>query len=60
MFVNVLVSSIDIVANTAKMEGQEWWREEILSLTEENMDRLRQEYLGIADKYARTVLSIGI
>ena len=57
MFVRVLSDSIIITANSQKLESQEWWREEILNLTEENLDKIRDDYLQIARDYARRVLA---
>ena len=44
MFITVLRDSLVIDADTLKMEDQNWWRNEILGLTDENLQRLIEIY----------------
>lgn len=56
MFVQVYIDALVIGADTAKMEDKEWWRDEILGLTDENLiifvSKLRKSYIS----YARRIL----
>jgi hypothetical protein len=59
MFITVLKDSILIEADAKDMEGQRWWKEQnILGLTEQNMniyvENLRAKYI----KYTRLILGI--
>ena len=59
MFITVLKDSILIEADAKDMEGQRWWKEQnILGLTEQNMniyvENLRAKYI----KYTRFILGI--
>jgi hypothetical protein len=56
MFITVLVDHILINADTDKIEDQQWWREEIIGLTDENMIKLKKEYKLKVIEYARKVL----
>jgi hypothetical protein len=56
MFVVVLNYSLVIGGDTQKMEDQEWWHDEIINLTQENLiifiDEIRIKYI----EYARKIL----
>lgn len=56
MFVRVLIDALIIGGDADKMEDQNWWRDEILGLTDENLrifvSKLRDSYI----RYARKVL----
>ena len=54
--VNALKKVIVIRADADKMESQSWWRDEILELTDENIQKLRIIYKRKVQDYARDVL----
>lgn len=56
MVVTAAIDSITIDADSEKMEDQEWWRDEILGLTDQSMEKLRDEYRARIISYARRVL----
>lgn len=56
MFVSALSDSIIIDGNSTKMEGQLWWGEEILGLTDENLEKLILEVKESYINYARRIL----
>ena len=53
----VPILAVMIKADAEKMENQEWWRDEILGLTAENMQKLRNEYRENAIRYGKRVLA---
>ena len=57
MVVIVLSNALVIKADTEKMEDQAWWRDEILGLTDENMQKLRDEYRENVINYGKRVLA---
>jgi hypothetical protein len=59
MFIQVLIDSLIIDANTEKMEDQEWWRDSILYLTEDNLQRLADVYKEALQAEARRILVDG-
>lgn len=59
MFIQVLIDSLIIDANTEKMEDQEWWRDSILDLTEDNLQRLADVYKEALQTAARRILVEG-
>tara|TARA_R110000851_G_scaffold241533_2_gene394119 strand:- start:448 stop:906 length:459 start_codon:yes stop_codon:yes gene_type:complete len=56
LFITALIDSFVITGDTAKMEDQEWWRDEILGLNERNMEKLRDGYKERLIIYAERVL----
>ena len=59
MFIQVLIDSLIIDANTEKMEDQEWWRDSIVDLTEDNLQRLADVYKEALQAEARRILVDG-
>lgn len=58
MFITVLANSFVVDADYQKMQDQEWWRDEILGLTDENLQRLIEiAKISYAD-YVRRILGI--
>lgn len=58
MYVQVLVDSIVVNADYAKMEDQNWWNINILNLTDENLEVYIEEIKANYVKEARRVLGI--
>lgn len=58
MFITKLRDSFIIDANTAKMEDQTWWGDEILGLTDENFYKLIQEVKYNYIEYVRRILGL--
>jgi hypothetical protein len=58
MYVTVLMDSIVINGDYGKMQGQDWWRNEILGLTDENLEKYSEKIREGFIKYARKVLEI--
>ena len=56
MVIVVLKNAILINADSQKMEDREWWRNEILELTDENIQKLREAYKVEVQNYVRDVL----
>lgn len=56
MFIRVLLDAIIIDADTLKMEDKEWWRNEILGLTDDNLQKLIEIYKTTLISYARKLL----
>lgn len=56
MVIVVLKDAILINADSQKMEDREWWRNEILELTDENIEKLRVVYKEKVQMYVRNVL----
>lgn len=58
MFIIVLKDSIVVDADYTKMEDQDWWSENILGLTEENLllyaEMVKKNYI----RYARRILEL--
>lgn len=62
MFVQVLVDRLIIDANSGtftEMQEQEWWRDDILGLTDENLQKLIEEVKQSYIDYARRILFKG-
>lgn len=57
-FVRVLIDSVIFEADSGKMEDQEWWQNEILNLTDENLQKLIEEVKVKYIDYARRTLEI--
>jgi len=58
MFVLALANEVIIEADTDKIEDKNWWREEILKLTNEQLEKLAQRVKIKYIDYARRVLGI--
>jgi len=58
MYIFVLASEIVIDADSAKMEDKDWWRNQILGLTDENLFKLQQKIKIKYIEYARRILGI--
>ena len=58
MYVKVLMDSIIIDGDYAKMQDQKWWRNEILGLTDENLDKYTETIRRGFIKHARKILEI--
>jgi hypothetical protein len=58
MYVTVLMDSIVINGDYGKMQDQDWWRNEILGLTDENLEKYSEKIREGFIKYARKVLEI--
>ncbi len=58
MFITVLASEIIIDADSTKMEDQDWWREEILNLTDDSLIKFTMEAKTGYIKYVRRTLGI--
>jgi len=58
MYVKVLMDSIIIDGDYAKMQNQDWWRNEILGLTDENLDKYSEKIKEGFIDYARKILEI--
>ena len=43
LFVAVFVNEFVIIGDTAKIEGQDWYTDKILKLTDENIQKVREE-----------------
>lgn len=56
MLVDVVADGILVKADTEKMDDQEWWSDNILSLTSENMRIFRAEIRDRYLMYARKIL----
>ena len=57
MFIITLRDSLIIEADSAKIEDQEWWRDQILGLNEESLQKLREAYKRNAQDYLTRVLA---
>lgn len=58
MFITVLLNEIEINADFAKMADQDWWRDEILGLTDEHIENLAQIARTKYPDYVRRVLGL--
>lgn len=58
MYIFVLKDEFIIDADSAKMEGQDWYRDRILGLTDENIIKLQERIKPKYISYARKVLGI--
>jgi len=58
MFVLLLRDAIVFDADSEKMSDQHWWKNEILNLTEENLQKYTDEIRKNYVKYARKILGI--
>jgi hypothetical protein len=58
MYVKVLMDSIIIDGDYAKMQDQDWWRNEILGLTDENLDKYTDKIKEGFIDYARKILEV--
>ncbi len=58
MFIKVLNDSIVIDADYVKVEDQDWWRIDILGLTEENLENYAELVKDNFITYARRVLEL--
>jgi hypothetical protein len=58
MYVKVLMDSIIIDGDYAKMQDQKWWRNEILGLTDENLDKYTDKIKEGFIDYARKILEV--
>ena len=58
MYVKVLMDSIIIDGDYAKMQDQDWWRNEILGLTDENLDKYSEKIKEGFIRYARKILEV--
>jgi hypothetical protein len=58
MYVKVLMDSIIIDGDYAKMQNQDWWRNEILGLTDENLDKYSEKIKEGFIRYARKILEV--
>lgn len=56
MFVRVFVDAFTVNADADKMEDKEWWRSEILGLTDESLRKFVEQLRNSYIKYARKVL----
>lgn len=56
MFIVVTSEYFEITADSQKMEDQEWWRESILELTDENLEKISEKYLERLREYAVKLL----
>lgn len=60
MFIITLRDALIIEANITDIEDQEWWRDQILELNAENMEKLRELYKQNVIRYAKRVLLEGL
>lgn len=58
MFVRVLSDAMIIEADANKMEDQPWWDENILNLTDENLQKLIEDVRANYTKYVRRILQL--
>ena len=58
MFIIVTAKAFFIDADYAKMEDQDWWREEILGLTDESLTKLIEEAKVHYIEFIRSILGI--
>lgn len=58
MFVMVFQNEIEITGDSSKMQDQDWWREEILGLTDESIEKLIQKAREHYPAYVRRVLEL--
>lgn len=58
MFLTVLANEVLIQADSNKMHDQDWWREEILGLTDENLKKLIEKAKVSYPNYVRRTLGI--
>lgn len=58
MFVRVLIDSIVFESDSEKMQDQTWWNNNILNLTNENLQKFIQEVRQNYIKYAKRTLEI--
>jgi hypothetical protein len=56
MFVRVFLDAFTVNADADKMEDKEWWREEILGLTDESLSKFVEQLRNSYIRYARKVL----
>ena len=58
MFIKVLSDSIIVDGDYAKMEDQDWWKEDILGLQEENLEHYADMVKENFIRYARQLLGL--
>lgn len=58
MFVRVLIDAVVFEADSVKMEDQIWWHDDILNLTDDNLQKFIQEVRENYISYARRTLGI--
>lgn len=58
MFIIVLANEILIEADSQKMEDKDWWKDEILELTDENLEKLVAIARAKYTDYIRRVLGL--
>lgn len=56
MYITVLKDALIIQGDTLKMEDKKWWTDKILELTDDSLDKLREDYKKRLQDYARDVL----
>lgn len=56
MYAMVFANEIVIMADTAKIESQDWFSDKILGLTDENIEKIRKKALPKFREYVRDVL----
>ncbi len=56
MFIITLADALIIDADFEKMLDQTWWRDQILELTEENLEKLREIYKENVIRYGKRIL----
>ena len=59
MFVTVLADLVRVEADITDIQDQYWWRNEILELTDENLQKLIEKAKTSYSSYVRRVLGIG-
>lgn len=58
MYIFVLANEIIIDADSDKMQDQDWWRNAILGLTDENIKKLQERVKVKYIEYARRILGV--
>lgn len=58
MWITVLRDEIVIDGDSSRMEDQDWWRDEILGLSDENIEKLIQKAREHYPNYVRKVLGL--
>jgi len=58
MFVRVLIDRIEIEFNSGKMDDQLWWDDNIVNLTDENLQKYIDEIKENYGKYVRKILGV--